>query len=135
MKKLNNDLFTKPLALFSGFVVFLFLLSFVLFEQFTQELILSSNLDKSQVMHDFYSLWFAIALVCLTLYLALFGILRSIKKKFNKDLAGLTIYLHEISSKKRYNSPLQINHYIEFLHISIVLKNIIKRLHNKHKKK
>jgi len=54
--------------------------------------------------------------------------------KVEKDLQNLTIYLKNISTKK-YDSILKLEYVYEFLEISLHLKNIVKRLYVKDKRK
>lgn len=127
--------FTKVLRVFIGIIVLVFLVSFFTFEHFTQNLIATSNLNQSEVMSDFYALWLSIALLCLALIYVLYRLVLKIKNSLNEDLLSLNTYLHNISANKDYEASLQIEHYLEFLQISVTLKNIIKRLHTKDKKK
>lgn len=49
------------------------------------------------------------------------------------DVNNFTNYLEEIN-KKNYEAPIQIQHYVEFLKMSLLFKNLVKRLKQKKKK-
>ena len=61
----------------------------------------------------------------------------SILKKHNDEIISDTIklkkYLGSISNKE-YNAVLHIKYFKEYLEISVMLKNIVKRLNQKDKK-
>jgi len=78
-------------------------------------------------------LWFEIAGVLLIGYGAIFVVLHFFYKKIDKDLSKIVHYLEKIDEKE-YDAKLKIKHHLEFLHISVLLKNLVKRLHNKDKK-
>jgi two-component system phosphate regulon sensor histidine kinase PhoR len=89
----------------------------------------------SQVMSAFYSVLAQLSIVFLALLALSYFIVESMNKKIIYDMQQLKNYLHEIS-KKNYEAVLKVKHLHEFLEISIVLKNIVKRLkHKKSKKK
>ena len=123
MKKIEDDIF-KKLFLTVILVFFTFLLiSFLLIWQFSVGFI------------EIYTLFGILILLSFALLFLLYRVLRETNKNILEDLNSLSKYLHNISVNKKYDSKLHIKHYLEFLHISIVLKNIVKRLRAKSKKK
>jgi len=135
MKNIESEIFSNIFRAFVGIIITIFIISFFIFEHFTQTLIATSTLEQSAVMSSFYTLWFVIALLCAVAIYVAYRLLRKVNNRLNEDLLGLNVYLHDISTNKNYEAILQIKHYLEFLQISVTLKNIIKRLHTKDKKK
>ncbi len=86
------------------------------------------------VMEHFYRLWLKLAgSFALFILIALLVAYR-ISKKTRYDIFQITHYLHEISDKN-YNAALKPEHFQEFLYISIMLKNLVKKLRNREKQK
>lgn len=86
------------------------------------------------VMKHFYVLWIQLVggfgvLVVIALLIAY-----NISKKARYDILQITRYLDEVSSKN-YRAVLKPEYFREFLQISILLKNLVKKLHNRDKQK
>ena len=75
----------------------------------------------------------SVFVVFIILSLLLFLFLRHYFKNIEKDINAITEYTHDINEKE-YTSEVKIMHYVEFLHLSVLLKNIAKRLYQKDKK-
>jgi len=93
---------------------------------------LAMGLDN--VMEHFYTLWIQLvgafaALVVISLIIAY-----NISKKTHYDIQQITHYLDQISAKN-YRAVLKPEYFREFLQISIMLKNLVKKLHNRDKQK
>lgn len=93
---------------------------------------LAMSLDS--VMQHFYVLWIQLVggfgiLVVIALLIAY-----NISKKARYDILQITRYLDEISAKN-YRAVLKPEYFREFLQISILLKNLVKKLHNRDKQK
>ena len=86
------------------------------------------------VMKHFYTLWIQLvgafgALVVISLIIAY-----KISKKTRYDIQQITHYLDQVSAKN-YRAVLKPEYFREFLQISIMLKNLVKKLHNRDKQK
>ena len=86
------------------------------------------------VMDHFYALWIQLvgafgALIILALIIAY-----KISKKARFDILQITNYLDQISAKN-YRAVLKPEYFREFLQISIMLKNLVKKLNNRDKQK
>ncbi len=86
------------------------------------------------VMEHFYILWIQLvgafgALVIIALVIAY-----KISKKTRYDIQQITHYLDQISAKN-YRAVLKPEYFREFLQISIMLKNLVKKLQNRDKQK
>ena len=134
MKELEKDIFIKVVTIFLVILFVVFVISYALLKNFLLDLSLSKTLNSSELISSFNTVWFEITvLFVLSIILAIY-LLKRVLSKLSDDLNELKSYIENISHKKSYDATLEIKHYLEFLHISISLKNIIKRLHKKDKK-
>ena len=74
--------------------------------------------------------WFSYIEVVCILYIASYYALKKFVFKLDKDIDALTLYLEELNDKN-YEAELEIHHNLEFLKISLLLKNIVKRLYKR----
>jgi signal transduction histidine kinase len=96
--------------------------------------ILRLGVTLRSVMGYFYELWIKLAgSFALFIMVALFVAFK-ISKKAQYDIAQITHYLHEISAKN-YTAALKPEYFREFLQITLLLKNLVKKLRNRDKQK
>ncbi|OYZ59196.1 MAG: two-component sensor histidine kinase, partial [Sulfuricurvum sp. 24-42-5] len=89
--------------------------------------ILRLGVTVQSVMGYFYQLWIKLAATfALFIIIALITAFK-ISKKAQYDIAQITHYLHEISAKN-YMAVLKPQHFREFLQITLLLKNLVKKL-------
>lgn len=93
---------------------------------------LAMGLD--QVMSDFYSLWSRLIFVFLFIIAIAFYFTKSMSDRILYDIKQITAYLDEVSNKN-YKAILKTRYFFEFLQISLILKNLVKKLSNRDKKK
>ncbi|MFT7004201.1 MAG: two-component system phosphate regulon sensor histidine kinase PhoR, partial [Sulfurimonas sp.] len=93
---------------------------------------LSKSLEK--VMSDFYSLWSKLALVFFIVIAIAFYISKSMSAKIVYDIEQITKFLDEIYNKN-YNAVIKTKYFYEFLQISLMLKNLVKKLSSRDKQK
>lgn len=86
------------------------------------------------VMEHFYTLWIKLFAAFFVLMSVSLVIAYNISKKARHDITQITRYLDEISAKN-YKAVLKPEYFREFLQISILLKNLVKKLHNRDKQK
>lgn len=86
------------------------------------------------VMENFYSLWIKLVTVFSLLTIAALAIAYNISKKARYDILQITTFLDHISTKN-YKAVAKPEYFQEFLQISVMLKNLVKKLHNKDKQK
>jgi two-component system, OmpR family, phosphate regulon sensor histidine kinase PhoR len=85
-------------------------------------------------MEHFYNLWIKLAgIFALFIFIALI-VSYKMAKKVQYDIDQITVYLHEISMKN-YNATLKPKFLREFLQITLLLKNLVKKLRNRDKQK
>jgi hypothetical membrane protein len=75
-------------------------------------------------------------LLTVTFFLSLFifYVSKGISQKIKEDIDSLKEYTFQMSESKNYKAKIEIKNSLEFLEISIYLKNIAKRLSQKEKK-
>ncbi|MDD5716980.1 MAG: HAMP domain-containing sensor histidine kinase [Sulfuricurvum sp.] len=86
------------------------------------------------VMDHFYSLWSKLVAAFSVLIIISLVIAYNISKKARYDILQITHFLDQISAKN-YRAVLKPEYFREFLQISIMLKNLVKKLHNRDKQK
>lgn len=99
-----------------------------------KDIYLRVSSSLSQMMDSFYSLYFTLFIVILITITLSFYISKTMSKRVLSDIAQITNYLNEIS-KKNYEAVIKIEHFYEFLQISVMLKNLVKKLNAKEKQK
>jgi signal transduction histidine kinase len=102
----------------------------------TQKGILYFRLSMSlkSVMDHFYALWLKLFIAFTILLAIALVIAYKISKKAHYDILQITHYLDQISAKN-YRAVLKPEYFREFLQISIMLKNLVKKLQNRDKQK
>lgn len=86
------------------------------------------------VMKHFYTLWIQLVGAFSVLVVIALIIAYNISKKTRYDILQITRYLDEVSAKN-YRAVLKPEYFREFLQISILLKNLVKKLNNRDKQK
>lgn len=96
--------------------------------------ILRLGVTLHSVMGYFYVLWIKLAAsFALFIVIALITAYK-ISKKVHYDIEQITLFLHEISAKN-YTAVLKPEYFREFLQITLLLKNLVKKLRNRDKQK
>ncbi|MDD2790855.1 MAG: HAMP domain-containing sensor histidine kinase [Sulfurimonas sp.] len=113
-------------------VDFLYVAKKILYKEKPMYIRLSMSLAK--VMEDFYALWINLALLFLIILIVAFYASWRMSKRVVYDIEQLTNYLDEISNKN-YKAIIKTKYFYEFLHISLLLKNLVKKLSNRDKQK
>ena len=90
--------------------------------------------ELKTVMEEFYTLWIRLALVFSSFIIIGLAIAYKLSKKIQYDIHQITHYLQEISDKN-YKAIVKPEHFPEFLHIALTLKNLAKKLNNRDKQK
>ncbi|MBU1659620.1 HAMP domain-containing histidine kinase [bacterium] len=92
------------------------------------------SMSLGQIMHDFYDLWYKLVLASVFIVLIAFYISKKMSEKIVYDIEQITKFLDEISNKN-YNAVVKTKYFYEFLQISLLLKNLVKKLSNRDKQK
>jgi signal transduction histidine kinase len=86
------------------------------------------------VMHHFYELWFRLLASFVVFIFIALVIAYKISKKTRHDIIQITQYLNAIA-EKNYQAVYKPQYFQEFLYLSLLLKNLVKKLRNRDKQK
>lgn len=92
------------------------------------------SMSLVQIMDDFYSLWIKLFFIFIGILIAAAFISKKMSQRIVYDISQLTNYLDEISNKN-YKAIVKTKYFYEFLQISLLLKNLVKKLSKNEKKK
>lgn len=92
------------------------------------------SMGLEQIMYDFYSLWTKLFFVFMGIVIVATFISRNMSQKVLHDISQITNYLDEVSNKN-YKAIVKTRYFYEFLQISLLLKNLVKKLSKNEKKK
>jgi signal transduction histidine kinase len=93
---------------------------------------LSMALD--QVLSHFYELSLKIAIIYIFILIISFYTSKTMSQQVIEDISRIKKYLDDISDKN-YKSNLKVKYFHEFLEISLLLKNLVKKLDKRDKQK
>jgi len=113
-------------------VDFLYVAKRIVWEGKTYTLRLSVSLQK--VLDDFYKLLFRLAAVLGFLLMVVVYLAVRMSRKIRYDIGQLSAYLEEISNKN-YKAVVKPRYFTEFLQISLLLKNLVKKLAKRERQK
>lgn len=88
--------------------------------------------ELAPFMDAFNDVWIRLFFVFTALFFTLFLLVHFLVKSVTDEVRDIKEYLQEIN-KKNYGAVLKIKHHLEFLELTVLLKNIVKRLKNKSK--
>ncbi len=92
------------------------------------------SMSLEQIMEEFYLLWQKLFLVFVGIVLVATFVSRQMSSRILYDISQITNYLDEISNKN-YRAVVKTKYFYEFLQISLLLKNLVKKLSKNDKKK
>lgn len=92
------------------------------------------SMSLAQIMHDFYSLWIRLFFIFIGIVIFATYISKKMSQRIVYDISQITNYLDEVSNKN-YKAVIKTKYFYEFLQISLLLKNLVKKLSKNEKKK
>lgn len=92
------------------------------------------SMNLAQIMSDFYSLWIRLFFIFLGIVILATYISKKMSQRIVYDITQITNYLDEVSNKN-YKAVIKTKYFYEFLQISLLLKNLVKKLSKNEKKK
>ena len=92
------------------------------------------SMSLAAIMDNFYTLWSKLTFVFAVIIFSVFFIARRMSKKVVFDIEQITQYLNDISNKN-YKAIIKTKYFHEFLQISLMLKNLVKKLDKRDKQK
>lgn len=99
----------------------------------TKKIYVRAAISLHQIMDDFYSLWSKLAIIFFLILLFAFYVSKQMNKRILVDINNITEYLDQIAGKN-YKAILKTEYFYEFLQISLLLKNLVKKLQQRDKK-
>jgi len=87
-----------------------------------------------KILDDFYTLLYRLATVFLLLMGVVFYLAVRMSRKVRYDIGELSAYLEQIS-EKNYKAVVKPRYFTEFLQISLLLKNLVKKLAKRERQK
>lgn len=111
---------------------FLYVAKYIKYKDTYRYIRAAQNLNTLE--KEFYSIYIKIVVVYALFILIALIITSRISQKVNFDINQIADYLNEISNKN-YKAIVKTKYFYEFLHISLLLKNLVKKLANREKKK
>ena len=92
------------------------------------------SMSLASIMDNFYTLWSKLTFVFVLIVFSVFYIAKQMSQKVIFDIEQITGYLNEISNKN-YKAIVRTKYFHEFLHISLMLKNLVKKLDKRDRQK
>ncbi len=99
-----------------------------------EEIYIRLSMSLEQIMSDFYSLWSKLVLVFSLVIIMAFYVSKKMSERVVYDINQITNFLDEISNKN-YKAIVKTKYFYEFLQISLMLKNLVKKLSSREKQK
>lgn len=99
-----------------------------------KKIYLRLSISLGKIMDDFYSLWYKLVFAFFIVVVIAFYITKQMNDRIVYDIEQITKFLNEIS-EKNYKAVIKTKYFYEFLHISLLLKNLVKKLSNRDKQK
>jgi signal transduction histidine kinase len=99
-----------------------------------EQIYIRLSMSLAQIMHDFYSLWTKLFFVFVLIVVIAAFVSKNMSQKVVYDIEQITNYLDDISNKN-YKAVIKTKYFYEFLQISLLLKNLVKKLSKSEKKK
>ncbi len=111
---------------------FLYVSKRIIWQQHPIYLRLSISLER--IMHNFYALWRNLLIIFALMTLIAIVVSLKMSKRIRYDIMQITQYLDAISNKN-YKAVVKTRYFNEFLQISLLLKNLVKKLASREKQK
>ena len=134
MLNLKKDIYTKFILIFVGTFSTVFMLAYFLIKDFLLENVNPINHDMVLLLDTYNTIWSEVIIAFVFISIGSFFLVKKFSDNLLADTNHFTEYLEEIN-KKNYDAIVQIQHYSEFLRMSLIFKNLVKRLKPKMKLK
>ncbi len=128
MLKLKKDILLTFIVTFLSSIVILYIAAYVLLKRFFLKY------ADATFMGQFNAVWVDIGFLFIVVFTVGYFIINRLQNRIMQDTSEIQNYLEAIDAKD-YDAVLQIKYYTEYLHIAVLLKNLVKRVKNKDKKK
>ena len=92
------------------------------------------SMGLAQVLEHFYELSMKIGLIYIFILIISFYTSNRMSENIMEDIRRIKLYLDDISNKN-YKANIKVKHFHEFLEISLLLKNLVKKLDKRDRQK
>ena len=133
MLDLKKDIYKKFFVSIIGLFSVVFALAYVLLKELLLTHLNPEAVNVVQVLDSYNTIWAEVIIVFVLFGIIAFLYIKKLHDALLEDVEHLDEYMQEIN-KKNYDAIIQIQHYTEFLKISLVFKNLVKRLKQREKK-
>ncbi len=133
MLDLKKDIYKKFFVAVIGLFSVVFALAYVLLKDLLLEHLSPEHDNILQILDSYNTIWAEVLFAFVLFGIVAFLYIKKLHDALLEDLQHLDEYMQEIN-KKNYDAIIQIQHYTEFLKISLIFKNLVKRLKQKEKK-
>jgi len=130
---LKKDIYKKFFVAVIGLFSVVFALAYVLLKDLLLEHLSPEHDNILQILDSYNTIWAEVLFAFVLFGIVAFLYIKKLHDALLEDLQHLDEYMQEIN-KKNYDAIIQIQHYTEFLKISLIFKNLVKRLKQKEKK-
>lgn len=133
MLDLKKDIYKKFFLAIIGLFGALFSFAYFLLKEFLLTHVNAEHNDMVQLLESYNTIWAEIVVAFICFGLIAFFYVKRLDDALMDDVENLSRYMEEIN-KKNYDAIIHIQHYREFLKISLLFKNLVKRLKQREKK-
>ena len=133
MLDLKKDIYKKFFVAVIGLFSVVFAFAYVLLKDLLLEHLSPEHDNILQILDSYNTIWAEVLFAFVLFGIVAFLYIKKLHDALLEDLQHLDEYMQEIN-KKNYDAIIQIQHYTEFLKISLIFKNLVKRLKQKEKK-
>ena len=133
MLDLKKDIYKKFFVSIIGLFSVVFALAYVLLKELLLTHLNPEAVNVVQVLDSYNTIWAEVIIAFVLFGIIAFLYIKKLHDALLEDIEHLDEYMQEIN-KKNYDAIIQIQHYTEFLKISLVFKNLVKRLKQREKK-
>ena len=133
MLDLKKDIYKKFFVAVIGLFSVVFALAYVLLKDLLLEHLRPEHDNILQILDSYNTIWAEVLIAFILFGIVAFLYIKKLHDALLEDVQHLDEYMQEIN-KKNYDAIIQIQHYTEFLKISLIFKNLVKRLKQKEKK-
>ena len=133
MLDLKKDIYKKFFVAVIGLFSVVFAFAYVLLKDLLLEHLSPEHDNILQILDSYNTIWAEVLIAFVLFGIVAFLYIKKLHDALLEDVQHLDEYMQEIN-KKNYDAIIQIQHYTEFLKISLIFKNLVKRLKQKEKK-
>ena len=133
MLDLKKDIYKKFFVAIVALFTAVFTLAYFLLKNLLLAHLNPEHDNIVMILESYNTVWAEVFIAFVFFGMFAFLYIKKLNDMIMEDVEHFTQYLYKIN-KKNYDAVIQIQHYTEFLKISLIFKNLLKRLKSKEKK-